>query len=450
MRLKLDRRSVLRGGAGVAIALPFLDIMRPSRASAQQAERRFVAFFAPNGTDPPSWNPAAGPLDAADLPIALQDMPGYAAEGEWPAGNGYVPDVTLVTDVDHQRVCSAIHAPAMSLCAYYDGGEPSVPPQPTLDQYIADAIAEGTPYRNLVTSVTRDSEITQGYVSFRASKQPEAVYRDPGAIFDRLFRDLSAPATDLDAVRSRRRSVLDWVRWDANRLKQRLGTADRARVEQHLESIFELEQQLAATAPGTCTAPDAPSMGGADMHTRFKQMIDLGVLALSCGLTRVLVLQYSNSWDLEFGKYALSDGVGTWSDHFISHKLGDRDRATDLDGLPSNEAMAIANARVIATSRFKVRRFGYLLDQMKAVTTASGNLLDESLVLYTSEIGDGDTHGRFGVPYMLAGHVGGFQTGRAVSAGGKPTGALHASIMNYFGIDTDQHGNPASGPIAGL
>ena len=69
----------------MAIALPFLDIMRPARASAQQAEQRFVAFFAPNGTDPPSWNPRAGTLDAANLPVALQDMPGYAAEGEWPA-----------------------------------------------------------------------------------------------------------------------------------------------------------------------------------------------------------------------------------------------------------------------------------------------------------------------------------------------------------------------------
>jgi hypothetical protein len=424
--------------------------MRPARARAQQAEPRFVAFFAPNGTDPPNWNPPAGPLDAANLPVALRDMPGFAAEGEWPAGNGYVPDVTLVTEVDHGRVCSAIHSPAMSLCAHFDGGEPSVPPQATLDQYVADAIAEGTPYRNLVTSVTRDAEITQGYVSFRGSKQPEAVYRDPSAIFDRLFRDLAMPAASLDPIRARRRSVLDWVRGDANRLKQRLGAADQARVEQHLQSIRELEQQLDATSSGgACDVPGA-TLPGADMHTRFKQMIDLGVLALSCGLTRVLVLQYSNSWDLEFGKYNLAEGVSTWTDHFISHKLGDRDRATDLDGLPSNQAMAIANARVIQTSRFKVRRFGYLLDRMKAVATASGNLLDESLVLYTSEIGDGDTHGRYGVPYMLAGHAGGFRTGRVVDAGGAPTGGLHASILGYFGVDAGEHGNPAAGPISGL
>jgi hypothetical protein len=444
----LSRRTVLRG-AGITIALPFLDIMRPTRASAQQVEPHFVAFFAPNGTDPESWHPAAGPLDAAALPIALQDMPGYAAEGEWPAGEGYVQDVTMISDVDHQRVCSAIHSPAMSLCAHYDGGEPSVPPQPTLDQYIADAISEGVPYRNLVMSATGDPEITQGYVSFRANKQPETAYRDPTAIFDQLFSDVGAPSPNLDAVRMRRQSVLDWVRGDATRLMQRLGAADRARVDQHLQSIFELEQQLQSVGVNACTAPALES-GGSDMHTRFKHMIDLGVLAMSCGLTRVLVLQYSNSWDLDFGKYALTDGVGDWSDHFISHKLGDRDRATDLDGLPSEEAMRIANARVVQTSRFKVRRFGYLLDRMKAATTATGTLLDESLVLYTSENGDGDSHGRYNIPYMLAGHLGGFETGRAVNAGGEPTGALHASILNYFQIDTQEHGDPAAGPISGL
>ena len=445
--MTLSRRTVLRG-AGISVALPFLDIMRAERASAQQAEPCFVAFFAPNGTDPPSWQPSPGPLDASALPIALQDMPGYGAEGEWPAGAGYVGDVTLVSDVDHQVVCSAIHSPAMSLCAYHDGGEPSVPPRPTLDQYIADAIGEGTPYRNLVMSATRDSEITQGYVSFRADKQPETAYRDPAQIFDQLFRDATSPDASLEAIRARRRSVLDWVRGDANRLMQRLGAADRMRVDQHLQSIFELERQLQGGAGDACSA--AEPGGGSDMHSRFKNMIDLGVLALSCGLTRVLVLQYSNSWDLEFSKYALPDGVAAWTDHFISHKLGDRDRATDLDGLPSNEAMAIANARVIQTSRFKVRRFGYLLDRMKAAMTGTGNLLDESLVLYTSENGDGDSHGRYNIPYMLAGHAGGFETGRAVSAGGQPTGALHASILNYFGIDTEEHGDPAAGPVAGL
>jgi hypothetical protein len=161
-------------------------------------------------------------------------------------------------------------------------------------------------------------------------------------------------------------------------------------------------------------------------------------------------LQYSNSWGLNFTKYNLGDGVGSWSDHFISHKLGDRDRATDLDGLPREEAMAVASARVLQTSRFKVRRFGYLIDRLKAIPAASGSLLDETLALYTSENGNGDSHSRKNMPILLSGGAGGFETGRAVDAAGAPTGALHASILNYFGAETAQHGDPAAPPLAGL
>jgi hypothetical protein len=195
--------------------------------------------------------------------------------------------------------------------------------------------------------------------------------------------------------------------------------------------------------------PGEPSSGG-NMHVKFKQMVDLAVLALACDLTRVITLQYSNSWGLDFADYDLGENIGTWSDHFISHKLGDQDRATDLDGLPQEEARRIADARVVLTSRFKVRRFAYFLNALKVATTPTGNLLEESLVLYTSENGDGDSHGRQNMPIMLAGHVGGFETGRRVAANGAPTGALHCSIINRFGIELGEYGDPAGGPIPGL
>ncbi|AUX40666.1 hypothetical protein SOCE26_020670 [Sorangium cellulosum] len=448
--MKISRRALLRG-AGVAVALPFLDVMRPQRASAAPADpKRFVAFFVPNGTDPGAWHPRSeGPLSADNLTPCLVDMKGFAAEREWPAGDAIWQDVTMVSGVDHQAICSDIHSPAMSLCAHTDGGGQAVPRKATLDQVLADHIASETPYRSLNLSPTGDTAVTQGFISFRDGGQVEDAFRDPAAVFDTLFSGMSNPSEQMTDIRRRRASVLDWVREDAKRLNQRLGAADRARVEQHLESVFELERQIQSTTASSCAIPDAPPRG-LELHGKFKQMIDLGVLALTCDLTRVLILQYSNSWDLSFAGYDLPDGVGDWSDHFISHKLGDRDRATDLDGLPQAEASRIANARVVQTSRFKVRRFAYLLNAMKAASTPTGNLLDESLVLYTSENGDGDSHGRANMPYMLAGHVGGFKTGRAVKSSSAPTGALHCSIINYFGIEMSEYGDPKSGPIPGL
>src|SRR5687767_8943944 len=105
----ISRRAVLRG-AGVCMALPFLEIMRPARVSAAAPTvQRFFGFFYPNGTDPSKWDPAAGALSASSLPECLTDLGGFAAEGIWPAGDAIMNDVTVVTGIDHSGVSTDIH-----------------------------------------------------------------------------------------------------------------------------------------------------------------------------------------------------------------------------------------------------------------------------------------------------------------------------------------------------
>jgi hypothetical protein len=447
----LSRRTLLRG-AGVAIALPFLDAMRPRRAVALDlSPKRFIAWFMPNGTDPGRFFPAVGDLTEDSLTECLQDWKGFEAEGEWEASGAVWQDMTIVRELDHQKVCQKeIHNPAMALAAHTPGASasPEIPAASTLDQYLADRIQGDTPYRSLTLYATGDTSITQGFLSFRENGQTETVYRDPADVFDMLFGNGEVGEASPDTARLKRQSVLDFAKEDAARLNMRLGAGDRQRVDQYLESVFELEMQLASSSAG-CAIPETPE-SRPDLHTRIKQFRDLAIVALQCDLTRVVALQYSNSWDVNFGKYELTDGVSDWSDHFISHKLDDTDRATDLDGLDRDEAMAIANARVVATSRFKMRRFANLVNALREAPSATGTLLDESLALFCSENGDGDSHSRFNIPIVLAGGVGGFQGGRVVSADSEPTGALHASILNYFGIETDSYGDPGAGPIPGL
>ncbi|MFO7177528.1 MAG: DUF1552 domain-containing protein [Pseudomonadota bacterium] len=441
------------------MALPLLEAMLPQRASAQTpAVQRFVAFFYPNGTDPRKWNPAAGPLTASTLPECLKDLGGFAAEGIWPAEEATFQDVTVVTGIDHSGVCVDIHMPSMSLSAYKGVANSYTPPEPTLDQYLADHLQGDTPYRTLTLSATGSTDIGQGHISFRKGGQAETVVRNPRQLFDALFGSESMGSGDgaaAERARARQASVLDFVKEDAARLSARLGAADKQRLDQYLESVFELEKQVNAGASPTttsCTVPTQPQTGG-NWHTKSKQFIDLAVLAMACDLTRVVTIQYSDSWGVHYSDYKLGEGlesVGDWSDHFISHKLDDQDRATDLDKLARSEAQRIADARVVATSRFKVRRFAYLVNALKRATTANGSLLDESLVLYVSENGDGDSHSRKNMPILIAGRAGGFETGRAVDATNKPTGALHASIIRRFGIDVTSYGNPAGSPIAGL
>lgn len=445
----LHRRTLLRG-AGICLALPFLEAMRPRRASAQAAvDRHFFGFFYPNGTEKNLWVPASGTLTPQTLSKALVDFAGFEAEGIWPATGAIYEDVTVVGGIDHSGVSTDIHEPGLALSAHK--GTSGVPGGPTLDQYLADQIGGDTAYRNLALSATPSNDIVQGHISFRANGQAASTQRDPRQLFREIFKtgDLTDDTAQQEAAR--RTSLLDHVRLDAQRLNQRIGSEDKKRVDEYLTSISELEKQFAATPEPGCLAPDEPAMGG-DWHSKSKLFIDLGVLAMACGLTRVVTMQYSDSWGVHYGGYNLGEGIeglGDWSDHFISHKLGDTDRATDLDGLPSAEATRIANLRVETTGRFKARRFAYLVDKLKSYPTQNGTLLDDTLAMFMSENGDGDSHSRQNIPILLAGHVGGFKTGRSISVTGN-TGALHSTILGYYGIDAQNYGNPMGNRIAEL
>jgi hypothetical protein len=434
------------------MALPFLDAMTASRATAAAAPvQRFIAFFYPNGTDPSKWNPPAGALVGTSLPECLRDMNGFAAEGIWPAETAIFQDVTVVTGIDHQGVCAEIHNPSMALSAHKGPN----PPQPTLDQVLAEHLRGTTPYRNLALSSTSSTDISQGNISFKTGTQPETNVRNPRQLFDTLFGSGMVGGGDTAAAeraRLRQQSVLDVVKADATRLNARLGTQDKQRIDQYFTAISEVERQITTVPPMTCTVPAQPATGG-NWHAKTKAFVDLTVLAMACDLTRVATIQYSDSWGVNYPDYALGtgiEGLGTWSDHFISHKLDDTDRATDLDGIDRTEAMRIANLRVVQTSRFKVRRFAYLVNKLKSIQTPTGTLLDESLVMYCSENGDGDSHQRKNMPILLAGHAGGFVTGRSVSATNKVTGSLHASIQNRLGMNVTTYGDPAGPPIAEL
>jgi hypothetical protein len=450
---QLSRRALLRGVAGGGIALPFLEVMAPRRAHAQSVPKRFVGFFYPCGTDPKKWNPPAGALTATTVSECLQDLKGFATEGIWPAETTTLSDITVVSGIDHSGVCVDIHMPSMSLSAHKGTANSYTPPQPTLDQYLADKLQGTSPYRNLALSATGSTDIGQGNISFRTGGQVASVTRNPRDLYTTLFGSMMTGSASTDKARRRQASVLDAVLEDANRLSARLGAADRQRLGQYLQAIDEVEKQLVVTTPMTCTAPGQPATGG-NWHSKSKLFVDLAVLALACDLTRVVTIQYSDSWGVSYNDYSIGTGkeaLGTWSDHFISHKLDDTDRATDLDSLPRADAQKIADARVVLTSRFKVRRFAYLVNQLKRTSNGmGGTLLDDTLAMYVSENGDGDSHSRKNMPILLAGHAGGFETGRVVAATDKPTGALHASIIKRFGFDVSSYGSPAGSPITGL
>src|SRR5688572_15338962 len=304
----LPRRTFLRG-AGATLALPLLDAMMPRRASAQAAAtQRFFAFFYPNGTDPGRWEPAPGPLDSSALPECLIDLNGFDGEGIWPAGDAILSDVTVVTGTDHSGVSTDIHVPSMALSAHKGVANNYTPPEPTLDQYLADHLRGDTPYRNLALSATGSTDIAQGNISFKPGGQPETVYRNPQQLFDTLFAgDTGGDDAAAEAARRRQTSVLDLVLADAQSLQARLGSEDKARLDQYRESLNELEKQVSSVPTASYTTPAAPASGG-NWQSKAKLFINLAVVAMACDKTRVVTLQYSDSWGVHYGDYSLGEG----------------------------------------------------------------------------------------------------------------------------------------------
>lgn len=437
---RIPRRALLRGAGAATLALPVLDIMSPAPGYAQEAVQRFFAFFYPNGREPGKWN-VTGAISPDSLPECLQDLTGFDAEGVWPAYSSVVDDIALVHGIKHTAIAPDIHDPSMALSAH--GHDNHQARAASIDQYLADYIAGDTPYRALTVSATDDRDVSQGHISWRGAGEVVTPERSPRALFDTLFGGGDIDDSAAQQARLRQESLLDYVLEDATRLRSRLGVADAQRVDQYLTSVSELETQVGATSTG-CAAPEEPASNG-NWHTASKLFMDMTVAAMACDLTRVVSLQYSNSWGVHYGDYPMGEGLdalGDWSDHFISHKVGDDDRATDLDGVAN--AFEIATRRVILATRFKVRRFANLVEALKNVSTPTGTLYDETLALYVSENGDGDNHSREDMGYFLAGGVGGFQKAYGVNGGGKPTGALHASIIRLFGLPVDEYGDPAS------
>ncbi len=451
----LSRRTLLRG-AGVSLALPMLEVMMPLHASAQNTSpKRFIGFFYPNGTDPGQWQPPTGMLTPQNLSPCLQDLAGFSAEGIWPACEAIYQDITVVNGVNHEGLNTNIHTPSMALQAYRraSSSDADTPVAPSLDVLISQK--HSAPYPYLAMSASTDLALSQGYISWESAGRPADTERDPARLFNKVFGAQENTAT-ANAIVERNASILDFIKEDCTRLQAKLGQADRQRVEEFYDSIRTMEQQINLTH--SCSSAEIDGTGRG-FHDKSKFFIDIAIMAMACDLTNVATVQYSNSWGVNYADYVLGDGrrdesgtigVGNHSDHFISHKLGDNDRARDLDSLPRNVAARIADERVVLTSRFKVRRFAYLVDRLRKTPTPSGSLYDETLALYCSENGNGDSHGRRDMPTLLAGRAGGFQPGRVVNANGGRTAGLHAAILNRFDFELTSYGDPAAPPLAGI
>lgn len=443
MKKPIPRRSFLRS-AVATIALPWLDAMTPSRARAQGAAgpKRLVNYFFPNGTVMGEWKPTEpGTLRREILRPCLVDLAGYADQPS------VLADVNVVTGLDHRNVARGAHEGALFAAAYGDGKDGyQRPVRATFDQFAAERLAPPTAFPSLVVSADSAFIPEASFISWQDEIRQVEPYRDASRLFDAIFAS-SDESPEMRRLRERRQSILDFAKEDAARLKNVLGAADRRRLDEHLDSIRQLERQTTGAA---CTRPAAPG-DTSNHHTRAKVMVDLLVMAMKCDRTRIVSFQYANA----IGNFnyngmnlpGIRDGLG---DHTISHATnGDGDRS--LHAEHGDRAWEVAVQRIVAVTQFKIKQFVYFLNEMKKVQEGEHDLLYNSIVYYSSEIANGYSHTNHDKPILVAGNAGGaLSTGRHLVYTERWQSDLFCSILNYLGVEVDRYGDQSRGPLPGF
>jgi hypothetical protein len=276
------------------------------------------------------------------------------------------------------------------------------------------------------------------YTGAEAPLSPET---DPWAAFNRLLGDLGQSTAQLEQLRAERRSVLDVIAAELDTLQARVSSADRAKVEAHLNAVREVEARL-QDAPLTCQSPNLgeaidanASLSTPIVHDR---MIELMATSLACGLTHFASMQYRVGEN--DGGYTYDWlGITRLEHHLMSHD-------TD-DNLESR-----ADLSKIYT--WYSERFAYFLDKLAEIPEGDGTMLDNSLVIWGSEIGKGNSHAFERIPFVLAGGAAGqLTTGRYLEYADVPHNRLLTTVCQLMGLpEVSSFGSTdtGTGTLAGL
>lgn len=430
-------RGILAGGAAITVGLPFFDAMLDDNgvalAGGAPLPTRFGLWFFGNGVRLDSWTPTQGPdwQPPADGALAgLMDVKQY---------------VSVVSGLSVKTPRHAHHSGMSAVCS---GGRHlkvddvrdtivSTMQHPSVDQ-IAAAHFQATapkPYRSLEAAVTRfrgtDEGTTFQYLSHNGSAAGETNINpseeSPQLLFDRLF----GGGTVEPVVKRARASVLDAVGGQIGPLKNKLGAKDKARLDQHLSSISDLEKRLTAmdTACNDPTAPgDFPDVEGKEQMAEKNQvMSDLVAVALACGLTDAFSIMFSTC----------GSGVVMWvagatdGQHYMNH------------------TEAAPYTKQHDSVKFTMQQLGYFLGRLRDTPEGASNLLANSSILVCTEHTEGWTHSQDDLPMLICGHGGGRLKGNVHHRddGGNASRALLTALrgaglpLTQFGYDeglTDQ------------
>jgi Protein of unknown function (DUF1552) len=428
----LSRRQFLRG-TGVALGLPWLESISVFGAPTLKrnvAPRRMAACFFGNGVNPAHWGASQGPngliLKQSLSPLEALKQQVLVLEGLWNPSTiegpgGHYPKMNLLAGVKVKQTTTDVEVGL------------------TMDQIVANDIGHATPIPSLVLGTespkySTDSGYTSiysAYVSWSSPTTPAPKEIYPQQAFDQLFDDGSK--------RKRDKGLLDLVLADAKSLRPKLSRRDTQKMDEYLTSVRELEQRIAraerfsqtetagqgwrpTVKQPTMPRPKAGVPAQQEEHVRL--MLDIMVLAFQMDRTRVATMMLTNDLsNMSFEFLGVKGGQ-----HELSHHAGDPARL---------ESYQKAN-------QFMVQAWADALTKMHATNEGERSLLENSMILLTSSLMDGNAHDSRQVPMILAGGGGGtIKGGRHIDYRQEPDRQLcrlHLALMDRMGVKLDRFG----------
>jgi len=443
-KLRVSRRFALQGavgGIGVSLWLPILDAMCDDHGTAfaqgDPLPTSFGIFYWGNGYTVGDWTPS-GSGDTWQLPTNLQAF----AELK--------NDMTFVTGLNMMDAQFKGHGwGVMYVLAGGDGkiinrtsdittgaeNANATQHQPTIDQIIADAIHTDQPFKSLETGVLPFKGINMGTVSNNLAHRgpndflpPE---RDPAKLFNNLFGDGvptgsgGSSGVPTDVSNTLRRSVLDAVWQDANRLKMTVGAADAKRIDSHMASIRAVELQIPEGSDGGTTPPmsgcdpTAPAANLTDVTAKSQALNRLITAAVACNMTRV----YTHLWSGARDENTYPQINVNRDHHTLTHD-GNTAEHTKIE-------------------RYIMEQYADLATVMKETTIGASTVLDQTLIYGISDVAfEPQWHVHTDYRIVLMGHAGGQLPGnRHVRLQGRKVTELMLTMQQVMGLDVTSYGS---------
>ena len=428
-KLTLPRRTFLRG-MGTTLALPLLDAMTPALSARAPVAPRFSAVYVGNGMNMRDWTPPTEGAGFALSPI-LRPLERFRGRTLVLSGlDNYPATDQGDTGGQHPRAApafmSSVH-PKQTEGADVEAGT-------TVDQVIAERICRDSKLPSLEVSVDRNDVVgacDHGYacaymnsMSWKTPTRPLPAETNPRFVFERLF----GVGDTAEARRARveeDRSILDGLSQEIARLSGRLGGRDRAKLDEYLGTVRDVEQRIARAESTNhdFAVPDRPAGVPETFREYAELMFDLQVLAFQADVTRVTSFMMAReNINRSYDEIGLPE-----AHHSMSHHGNHPGKMQDFTKLNTYHADTLA----------------YFLDRLQSIPDGDGTLLDGAVVLYGSGMSDGNTHNNYDVPVVVAGGAErGLRGGRhLVYPKGTPLANLSLSLMARFGVRMEQFGD---------